>query len=142
VADDNRPMHRKLYKRLAEQLALGLRAPDAVAGAIAKSKAGPIEGDDPTIRCKTIKHPALEKIMRRDPIAVKQHDRRTGSALDVMKPNAIDRNELTPWGIHALCPGGKEMIDDGGGHERCAYAQNPAHGGGGWGGAALDGRKS
>jgi hypothetical protein len=101
MPEDGCPPDTQANQRPHEKVGLSVRIPDHVAGARTVPKSGPIERDHSVILSRKIDEASRLKVLNHAAVAVKQDQRRAGSALDVMEADAVDLHEPALRGIFA-----------------------------------------
>ena len=111
----------KVRKRILEEVGLGRRRPDDIAGPQAVAESGTIEHDHAIILGGEIDQTTRFEILDHAAIAMEQNQRPAGSPLDIVQADTVDVDEPTLWGVIALCLVGKAPIDKRGGrhHAGC-----------------------
>src|SRR4051794_10795914 len=104
MPQDDRLRDADLLERGGNEVCLGLRSPNSVAGPIAVPKARPVKCDHAVCLRGPVEQPAGSEVLDHAPVAMKQDQRHACSPIHVMETNALYRNELPKRRITAFSP--------------------------------------
>jgi hypothetical protein len=103
VADHHRALDVEMRKGAAKKVGLRRGSPRRATWPVAVAVAGAIEGDDAMpLRGYLVEHAAQDPVLRRHHVAVEQHDRCSGTPLEVVQPDAINLDEASGGRMPAL----------------------------------------
>jgi hypothetical protein len=91
-----------LLERTMDQLRLRLRRPDRSARARTMPEAGTVESNDAIFSRGHVEDAARFKILNHGAVAVEENDRLAGTALKIVKPDAVDFDKLADRWIVTL----------------------------------------